>query len=183
MSHPSGHGNHKQQRGRRWHCRGRGRGRRGNAFIYDAKRKCKARSKFACCLGEEGECLERGGEGRRRRLLNCILTHICSQEIVRPQARHVAAFTIHYERLASKANINVSIRGLSLTKAAVEANSEFVVNPNRELPLCLVHNGNLCCMQHASQCVSHLILTSARRKAKQLRRVNALRDEAAGVRS
>lgn len=40
--------------------RGRERDRkRGKCFIYDAKRKCEARSKFACCL-DEGEFLKRG---------------------------------------------------------------------------------------------------------------------------
>lgn len=76
-----------------------------------------------------------------------------SRSCATPNARHVAAFTIHYKRLARKANINVrvSIRGLSLTKAVAEANSEFVVNPNRELPLSgLVHNGNLCLL-HATR--------------------------------
>lgn len=93
------------------------------------------------------ECLKRG-----RRLLNCILTHICTQEVVRPQTRDT------WPRLQFIINVS-PVKPASMyqsedfrwPKPKPKANSEFVVNPNRELPLSgLVHNGNLCLL-HATR--------------------------------
>lgn len=135
--------------------------REGKCFIYDAKRKCEARSEFACCL-DEGECLKRG-----RRLLNCILTHICSQEVVRPQTRDT------WPRLQFIINVS-PVKPTSMYQSEdfrwpkpwpkpIQSSLSTPTGSCHCLVWCITATF-ACCMQHASQCVSHLILTSAQKK-------------------